>query len=104
MTTISIDHSSAAAALTRLIDVARSDTGQSAKVANFLLAWWTADEDCSFRVSDIFGLDRQLGTDIATIIGFIANYPGAVYADIFGERDAMADLIALWRVRERTSA
>ncbi|WP_404479076.1 hypothetical protein [Novosphingobium sp. BL-52-GroH] len=104
MTAINIDHTSAAAALTRLIEVAKSDTGQSAKVANFLLAWWTADEDNSFRISDIFGLDRQIGIDIATIIGFIANYPGAVYADVFGERDAMSDLITLWGVSKRATA
>jgi hypothetical protein len=104
MTAINIDHTSAAAALTRLIEVAKSDTGQSAKVANFLLAWWTADEDNSFRISDVFGLDRQIGIDIATIIGFIANYPGAVYADVFGERDAMGDLITLWGVSKRATA
>ena len=104
MTAINIDHASTAAALSRLIEVAKSDTGQSAKVANFLLAWWTADETHSFRISDVFGLDRQIGIDIATIIGFIANYPGAVYADNFGERDSISDLVALWGVRKRATA
>jgi hypothetical protein len=32
------------AALERLIQIAQRDTGQSRKVANFLLAWWNADE------------------------------------------------------------
>mgnify|MGYP003575752565 CR=1 FL=1 len=39
MTTITIDRQIAAEALDRLIAVARSDTGQSRRVANFLLAW-----------------------------------------------------------------
>ena len=32
------------AALDRLIGIAQRDTGQSRKVANFLLAWWNANE------------------------------------------------------------
>jgi hypothetical protein len=32
------------AALERLIQVAQGDTGQSRIVANFLLAWWNAEE------------------------------------------------------------
>ena len=32
------------AALERLIYVARADTGQSRRVASFLLAWWNAAE------------------------------------------------------------
>jgi hypothetical protein len=97
MTAINIDHASAAAALSRLIEVARSDTGQSAKVANFLLAWWNGDDWGHFDVSDIFGLDRAIGIDITTIIGYLADHPGAVYADAFGEREAMGDLVQLWR-------
>jgi hypothetical protein len=38
MNSIPIDRDSAAAALDRLIDVAQSNTGQSSRVANFLLA------------------------------------------------------------------
>ena len=32
------------AALNRLIAIAHNDTGQSRRVAGFLLAWWNADE------------------------------------------------------------
>lgn len=100
MTAINIDHANTAACLSRLIEVARSDTGQSAKVANFLLAWWNGDDWGHFDVSDIFGLDRAIGIDIATIIGYLADHPGAVYADAFGEREAMSELIGLWRARK----
>ena len=37
--TVSREH---AAALERLIGVAQSDTGQSRRAADFLLAWWNA--------------------------------------------------------------
>lgn len=97
MTTLSVDHASAAAALTRLIDVARSDTGQSARVANFLLAWWNGDDWGHFPIGDLFGLDREIAIDIATIVAYLAYHPGAVYADAFGEREAMGDLVHLWR-------
>jgi hypothetical protein len=33
-----------AAALERLIDIAHRDTGQSRRVADFLLPWWNAGE------------------------------------------------------------
>ncbi|GLK44526.1 MULTISPECIES: DUF7673 family protein [Novosphingobium] len=46
------------------------------------------------------GLDRAIGIDIATIIGYLADHPGAVYADAFGEREAMSELIGLWRARK----
>jgi hypothetical protein len=36
------DAKDALAALDRLVAIAQSDTGQSRRVANFLLAWWNA--------------------------------------------------------------
>jgi hypothetical protein len=60
----------AANALDRLIEIARSDTGQARRVANFLLAWWNGDDCGHFPIADLFGLDMTIGTHIATIIGF----------------------------------
>ena len=60
------------AALGRLVVVAKSDTGQSRRVANFLLAWWNGDDWGHFPISDLFGLDTELARDIATIIAFLA--------------------------------
>ncbi len=50
-----------------------------------------------FQIADLFGLDTELARDIATIIAFLAEHPGAIYADAFGRRDDMADLVELWR-------
>lgn len=80
------------AALDRLIDVARSDTGQSARVANFLLAWWDGDEWGHFPIADLFGVDRSIAADMATIFAFLGQHPGAIYAYAFGAqyRETMA--------------
>ena len=47
-------------ALERLIDIARGDTGQSRKVANFLLAWWNAEECGGFDLTDVWGVDKSI--------------------------------------------
>ena len=45
----------------------------------------------------MFGLDRAIAADIAAIIGFLGQQPCAVYADEFGRRGEIPDLIRLWR-------
>ena len=97
MASLQIDHAAAEAAIARLVDVARSDTGQARRVANFLLAWWNGPELGDFPVADVFGLDAALGRDIATLLGFLAEHPGAIYPDAFGRRDDMVMLVARWR-------
>lgn len=84
-------------ALGRLVVVAKSDTGQSRRVANFLLAWWNGDDWGHFPIADLFGLDTELARDIAMIIAFLAEHPGAIYPDAFGRREDMTDLVELWR-------
>ena len=50
------------AALDRLFALAKSDTGQSARVANFLLAWWNGTDLGHFPIADLFGLDTSVAT------------------------------------------
>lgn len=97
MKTLPIDHDSADAALRRLYTVARSDTGQARRVANFLLAWWNGDDWGHFPITDLFGLDRSLATDIAAVVGYLAQQPAAVYPDRFLSHDDMAELVRRWR-------
>lgn len=85
------------AALERLIDLARSDTGQARRAANFLLAWWDGDTWGHFPITDLFGVDRAIAADMATVFSFLGQHGGAVYADAFGFREAMADLVERWR-------
>jgi hypothetical protein len=45
-----LDLDAALAALDRLLAIAQADTGQSRRVANFLLAWWNAGECGGFHL------------------------------------------------------
>jgi hypothetical protein len=85
------------AAIGRLVVVARSDTGQSRRCANFLLAWWNGDDWGHFPIADLFGVDAPLAADMATIFSYLAAYPTAIYPDAWGYRDAMAELVDRWR-------
>lgn len=51
----------------------------------------------AFPIADLFGVDRAIAADMATIFTFLGQHPGAIYADAFGYRDAMADLVERWR-------
>ena len=41
------------AALERLIKIAQGDTGQTHRVADFLLAWWNAGDCGSFDLTNL---------------------------------------------------
>lgn len=98
MAFVPTDYDSARAALTRLIPIAMSDTGQSKRVADFLMAWWNGPDLGHFQIADIFGLDVAIANDITTVIGFLGqNDRGAVYIDSLGFAEEMQDIIALWR-------
>lgn len=98
MTFVPTDYDSARAALARLIPIAMSDTGQSKRVADFLMAWWNGPDLGHFQIADIFALDVAIANDITTVIGFLGqNDRGAVYIDSLGFAEEMQDIIALWR-------
>lgn len=83
------------AALERLLDVARSDTGQSSRCANFLLAWWNATSCGGFDFTDLWMVDGQLADDMLTVAGLICRancYPGS-----FGYGADFEQLVELWR-------
>lgn len=85
------------AALDRLFALAKSDTGQSARVANFLLAWWNGTDLGHFPIADLFGLDRSVADDITSVVRYLGRHPGAVYADSLGYRGDVMDLLHRWR-------
>lgn len=89
------------AALDRLFDLAASDTGQARRAANFLLAWWNGAEWGGFDLADLFGVDRAVAVDMATVFDFLGQHGGAIYADAFGYRDALAELVERWRPEGR---
>lgn len=77
------DQDAAIAALDRLVVIARSDTAQSRRVANFLLAGWNAGDCGDFDVTDLWMLDRAMADDILTVARVVSrrhDYPTA-YGD-----------------------
>ena len=84
-------------ALDRLIEIARSDTGQARRVANFLLAWWNGEDCGHFPIADLFGVDATIATHMTIIIGFLGQHEGAIYPDAFGRKAEMIELVRRWR-------
>jgi hypothetical protein len=83
------------AAFERLLAIARSDTGQSRRVASFILAWWNADSLGGFDLADLFAVDRAIAQDMATVVTGLAEFSVAFYPEAY--RADIEELIRLWR-------
>src|ERR1035437_3945067 len=82
-------------ALERLIQIALGNTGQSSKVANFLLAWWNAEECGGFDLTDLWRVDTAIAADMVTVFSMVAqinNYP-----DTLGFGEQLERVVASWR-------
>lgn len=86
-------------AVLRLIDLARSDTGQSVRVRQFLLAWWNADELGRWDPRDLWEVDAAIAEDMLTTLRFIAKV--RCYPDSLGLGVHFAELVALATKRRR---
>lgn len=82
-------------AFERLLDLARSDTGQARRAANFILAWWNAESLGGFDIADLFAQDAAIATDMATVFAWIAHRSNAVYPDEY--RSEIEGIIEAWR-------
>jgi len=83
------------AALERLIKIAKSDTGQSRRVADFLLAWWNAGNCGSFDLTTMWGCDSAIVDDMATVFRFVGHHNE--YPDAYGYGDAFEQIVREWR-------
>ena len=66
-------------ALGRLCAIARRDTGQSRRVANFLLAWHNAEENGGWDPTDLWNVDTVVAEDLRTVLKLASEsrwYPG----------------------------
>lgn len=84
-------------AIDRLFAIARSDTGQSRRVANFLLAWWNASRDGGFDLTDLWNVDTEIADDMVTVFAMVAqtrSYPDTLGYDF-------SELVTLWRKSKR---
>lgn len=83
------------AALKRLMAVAFRYSGQSEKVANFLLSWWDAQECGAFCPTELWGLDRKIAEDVCLIFSAISQM--ARYPDSLGYKEQFDRLARRWR-------
>jgi len=83
------------AAFERLLDVARGDTGQSRRVAAFVLAWWNADSHGGYDLSDLFAVDRIIAADMVQVFSWLATRANAEYPTAY--RVEIEGVIQKWR-------
>ena len=83
------------AALERLIEIAQSDTGQSRIVANFLLAWWNAQECGGFELTDVWAVDTSIAVDMLRVFALVAERHQ--YPDNMGYGRQFEDIVRSWR-------
>lgn len=83
------------AALDRLLKIGRSDTGQSRRVADFLLAWWNAGSCGKFDLTELWAVDTEITVDMVTIFGFVARV--REYPDRLGYSEQFEALVREWR-------
>lgn len=83
------------AALERLLAVARGDTGQSRRVADFLLAWWNAGQCGSYDLTTAWGVDDDL-MEAMCVVFRLASRANS-YPDTLGYGPAFEAVVAAWR-------
>lgn len=83
-------------AIGRLIVVAGSDTGQAARAADFLLAWWNGSDNGHFPILHLCNCDATIAEDMLIVMAYLAQ-ESTVYPDAWGYRDAMVALVEQWR-------
>ena len=83
------------AALRRLIEIAKRDTGQSRRVADFLLAWWNAAECGGFDLTNLFAVDDAIAADMSTVFALMARVNK--YPDTLGFGKDFQAIVVEWR-------
>lgn len=84
-------------ALRRLIQIAKGDTGQSRKVASFLLAWWNASTCGGFDLTDLWGVDTTIRKDMLDVLALVGRsqlYPHGLDLSL---RADFEQILAAWR-------
>lgn len=84
-----------AQALERLLLIARGDTGQSRRVADFLLAWWNAGTCGSFDLTSLWSVDATIAADMTAVFGLVARIQR--YPDTLGYEAEFNEVVKAWR-------
>lgn len=87
-------------ALARLVRIGLGNTGQSGRVANFLLAWWNASRDGGFDLVDLWSVDLAIAQDMLRVFALIANCRN--YPDHYGMEEQFRQIVTTKRRPKRT--
>ena len=91
----SIDVPADVMALERLIKIAKADTGQSRRVADFLLAWWNSGSCGAFDLTNLWAVDAAIADDMVAVVRLIAS--ASKYPDTLGYKDDFVAIVHAWR-------
>ena len=83
-------------ALARLLEIARTtNSGQARRVADFLLAWYNAEENGAWNPTDLWNVDAAIANDMLTVLQLIRQ--AQTYPDELGFKRETQDVWRLWR-------
>ena len=83
-------------ALTRLLEIACTvNSGQARRVADFLLAWYNAEENGAWNPTDLWNVDAAIAKDMLTVLQLIRQ--AQTYPDELGFQREMQEVWKLWR-------
>lgn len=82
-------------AIARLFAIALDDTGQSRRVAEFLLAWHNAAENGGWDPVDLWSLDLTIAEDVLAVLRVIQN--ARAYPNELGFKAEIERVWKLWR-------
>jgi hypothetical protein len=85
------------AALSRLLELAQGDSGQSRRVADFLLAWHNAQQNGGWDPTDLWAFDPPIVDDILTVLTLIARGHNGKYPNDLGFRKQIEAVWDYWR-------
>jgi hypothetical protein len=90
------------AALRHLLEVASRDTGQSQRVANFLLAWHNSEENGGWDPTDLWSVDPTIAEEMLVFLRML-RYTRR-YAEGLGFEREMSAIWKLWRGERAASS
>jgi hypothetical protein len=85
-------------ALERLLKIGRQDTGQSRRVASFLLAWHNAEENGGWDPVDLWNVDDAIADDMLAVLRLVRESHS--YPDALGFADEIQAVWRAWRSPE----
>ena len=83
------------AALRRLVEIAKGNTGQPRRVADFLLAWWNPAACGTFALTDLWAVDADIVDDMVSVFQLVADQQE--YPTAWGLGPDFEEIVAKWR-------